>query len=78
MDLKLLFKTYFRNVDYPDDSEDEENIKWKTDENTEEDLACKLARRDTIARKEEINKLQQQATSKDMQTRKNDVSRLFC
>ena len=64
-------------MDYPDDSEDEENIKWKTDENTEEDLACKLARRDTIARKEEINKLQQQATSKDMQTRKNDVSRLF-
>ena len=72
---KLNWVITFRNRPEYDDSEDESTINWKNDDNQpEEDLAGKLARRDTIARKEEITQLQQKATTKDMQSRKNDVS----
>ena len=39
-----------------------------------DDLARKIARRDTIAREKEINELKLKANNKDMQSRKNDVS----
>jgi len=68
--------TSHRNRPEYDDSEDESTINWKNDDNQpEEDLAGKLARRDTIARKEEITQLQQKATTKDMQSRKNDIEK---
>merc|ERR1711963_200865 len=68
--------TTHRNRPEYDDSEDESTINWKNDDNQpDEDLACKIARRDTIARKEEITQLQQKATTKDMQSRKNDIEK---
>merc|ERR1712131_250628 len=39
----------------------------------DDDLARKIARRDTIAREKEINELKLKAKSNDMQTRKNDI-----
>ena len=45
----------------------------KTDGPPEDDLARKIARRDTIAREKEINELKLNANNKDMQSRKNDV-----
>ena len=39
-----------------------------------DDLARKIARRDTIAREKEIHELKLKANNKDMQSRKNDVS----
>ena len=66
----------FRNMsgDYSD-SEDDGPILFKSDDESEDDdLAKKIARRDTIAREKEINDLKLKANSKDMQTRKNDVS----
>ena len=45
----------------------------KTDGPPEDDLARKIARRDTIAREKEINELKLNANNKDMQSLKNDV-----
>lgn len=57
------------------DSEDDGPIPYKSDDESEDDdLARKIARRDTIAREKEINELKLKAKSNDMQTRKNDVS----
>ena len=69
-------KTHLRNMsgDYSD-SEDDGPIPYKSDDESEDDdLARKIARRDTIAREKEINELKLKAKSNDMQTRKNDVS----
>ena len=57
------------------DSEDDGPIPYKSDDESEDDLAKKIARRDTIAREKEINELKLKAKSNDMQTRKNDVSK---
>ena len=58
------------------DSEDDGPIPYKSDDESEDDdLARKIARRDTIAREKEINELKLKAKSNDMQTRKNDVSK---
>lgn len=76
--------TSHRNRPDYDDSEDEGTIQWKNEapaaenpsgSSNPDDLAFKIARRDTIARKEEITNLQQKATSRDMQTRKNDIEK---
>ena len=73
----LSFSIDFRHIvpDYSD-SEDDGPIPYKSDEEDQHDdeLARKIARRDTIAREKEISELKQKANSKDMQTRKNDVS----
>lgn len=55
------------------DSEDDGPIPYKSDDESEDDLAKKIARRDTIAREKEINELKLKAKSNDMQTRKNDI-----
>lgn len=56
------------------DSEDDGPIPYKSDDESEDDdLARKIARRDTIAREKEINELKLKAKSNDMQTRKNDI-----
>ena len=73
----LGIKPILRNMsgDYSD-SEDDGPIPYKSDDESEDDdLARKIARRDTIAREKEINELKLKAKSNDMQTRKNDVSK---
>lgn len=61
------------------DSEDDGPIQYmeedKTDGPPEDDLARKIARRDTIAREKEINELKLNANNKDMQSRKNDIEK---
>jgi hypothetical protein len=64
------------------DSEDDSPIQYleeaedKSDGQPEvDDLARKIARRDTIAREKEINELKLKANNKDMQSRKNDIEK---
>ena len=56
------------------DSEDEGEILYKDDPPPSDDLASKLARRDTIAREREIQELRKQAQNEQSVEMKNDVS----
>lgn len=63
------------------DSEDEGEILYKDDTNEEDQqnaLALKIARRDTIARENEINEIQNNAKSDECLEHKNDVSLSHC
>ena len=63
------------------DSEDEGEILYKDDggdeENIQNSLAQKIARRDTVAREKEIADMRNNAKSEEVVEQKNDVSIYF-